>query len=39
MLNKDNIGEVVLIGILNKGSELVDYFNGIWLMDVGGGIS
>lgn len=38
-LNKDNIGEVVLIGTPNKGSELADHFNGTWLMDVGGGIS
>lgn len=33
------IGEVVLIGTPNKGSELADHFSDSWLMNVGGGIS
>lgn len=37
---QDNLlGNVVLIGTPNKGSELADHFNGSWLMRLGGGIS
>ena len=34
-----NVGEVVLIGTPNKGSELADYYSDSWLMNLGGGIS
>lgn len=34
-----NLGEVVLIGTPNKGSELADHLNNSWLMEIGGGIS
>lgn len=36
---KDKLGEVVLIGTPNKGSELADRFSDSWLMSIGGGIS
>lgn len=39
ILNQARIGEVVLIGTPNKGSELADHFNGTWVMELGGGIS
>ena len=35
----DHLGEVVLIGTPNKGSELADYYSGSWLMEIGGEIS
>ncbi|MEP1870363.1 MAG: alpha/beta fold hydrolase [Paraglaciecola sp.] len=38
-LQKAKIGEVVLIGTPNKGSELADHLNDSWLMEIGGGIS
>lgn len=36
---KDEMGQVVLIGTPNKGSELADHLSGSWLMNIGGGIS
>jgi len=38
-LEKFNVGEVVLMGTPNKGSELADYLSDSWLMSLGGGIS
>jgi len=38
-LEKVSVGEVVLIGTPNKGSELADHLSDSWLMSVGGGIS
>ncbi len=35
----DRLGEVVLIGTPNKGSELADYYSDSWLMAIGGEIS
>lgn len=37
-LEKNSVGEVVLIGTPNKGSELADHFSDSWLMKIGGGI-
>ncbi|WP_252730462.1 alpha/beta fold hydrolase [Colwellia sp. E2M01] len=34
-----SLGEVVLIGTPNHGSELTDHLNDSWLMAIGGGIS
>ncbi|WOT06868.1 alpha/beta fold hydrolase [Shewanella youngdeokensis] len=39
VLPKESIGEVVLIGTPNKGSELADHLSDSWLMQLGGGIS
>ena len=33
------IGQVVLIGTPNNGSEIADHYKGSWLMELGGGIS
>ena len=38
-LQKAKIGEVVLIGTPNRGSELAGHLSDSWLMDIGGGIS
>ncbi|MDO6569222.1 alpha/beta fold hydrolase [Alteromonas sp. 1_MG-2023] len=38
-LESVNVGEVVLIGTPNKGSELADYYSDSWLMNLGGGVS
>ena len=38
-LDKAIMGQVVLIGTPNKGSELADYLSDSWLMTVGGGIT
>lgn len=38
LLEQDRLGEVVLIGTPNKGSELADHFSDSWLMEVGGEI-
>lgn len=38
-LQKAKIGELILIGTPNKGSELADHLNDSWLMEIGGGIS
>ncbi|WED24610.1 alpha/beta hydrolase [Vibrio sp. JC009] len=38
-IESDRLGEVVLVGTPNKGSELADHYDGSWLMDIGGGIS
>ncbi|MCF4008835.1 alpha/beta fold hydrolase [Rheinheimera sp. UJ63] len=38
-LENIKMGNVVLIGTPNKGSELADYLNGSWLMHIGGDIS
>lgn len=35
----NQLGQVVLMGTPNKGSELADHYRGTWLMSVGGGIS
>lgn len=37
-LDKNIIGEVVLIGTPNKGSEVADHLGDSWLMKLGGGI-
>lgn len=38
-LDKALLGEVVLIGTPNKGSELADHFKGTWLMNKAGGVT
>lgn len=38
-LTKEGVGEVVLMGTPNKGSELADHFMDSWVMDIGGEIS
>jgi uncharacterized alpha/beta hydrolase family protein len=35
----EQMGEVVLIGTPNKGSELADHYDGRWLMELGGEVS
>lgn len=39
VLNNNTLGNVVLIGTPNKGSELANHLKGSWLMHLGGGIS
>ncbi|WP_235938793.1 alpha/beta fold hydrolase [Thalassotalea algicola] len=39
ILTKQNVGEIVLMGTPNKGSELADYLSDSWLMKIGGEIS
>ncbi|WP_249935925.1 alpha/beta hydrolase [Pseudoalteromonas sp. S3785] len=39
LLNSNKLGNVVLIGTPNKGSELANHLNGSWLMHIAGGIS
>lgn len=39
ILSKEKLGEVVLMGAPNKGSELADHLNDSWLMAIGGQIS
>lgn len=38
-IGRSRIGEVVLIGTPNKGSELADHLKETWLMNMAGGIS
>lgn len=38
-LENMSLGQVVLIGTPNKGSELADHFSDSWLMNLAGGIS
>ncbi|GAB2699641.1 alpha/beta fold hydrolase [Aliiglaciecola aliphaticivorans] len=38
-LENARMGEVVLIGTPNKGSELADHFKDSWVMNVAGGVS
>lgn len=38
-IHSKHLGEVVLIGTPNKGSELADYYDDSWLMEIGGGVS
>ncbi len=38
-IGQERLGEVVLMGTPNKGSELADHFNDSWLMDIAGGIT
>ncbi len=38
-LKQVNVGEVVLIGTPNKGSEFADHISDSWIMNIGGGIS
>ncbi|REL37412.1 alpha/beta fold hydrolase [Thalassotalea euphylliae] len=39
LLASDRFGAVVLMGTPNKGSEVADYYQGTWLMSLGGEIS
>ncbi|MFB9217162.1 alpha/beta fold hydrolase [Vibrio sinaloensis] len=39
MIDSEQMGEVVLIGTPNKGSEVADHYDGTWLMSIGGEIS
>lgn len=39
ILSKEKLGEVVLMGTPNKGSELADHLSDSWLMTIGGEIS
>ncbi len=38
LLDSGRVGEVVLIGTPNKGSELADHLSDSWVMKIGGGI-
>lgn len=38
-LSNQNVGEIVLMGTPNKGSELADHLSDSWLMKIGGEIS
>ncbi|WP_375750772.1 alpha/beta fold hydrolase [Vibrio sp. HN007] len=38
-VGSERLGEVVLMGTPNKGSEVADHYNNSWLMEVGGEIS
>jgi triacylglycerol esterase/lipase EstA (alpha/beta hydrolase family) len=39
LLDSNRLGEVVLMGTPNKGSELADHYDNSWLMEIGGEIS
>ncbi|WP_031290008.1 esterase/lipase family protein [Pseudoalteromonas agarivorans] len=39
VFNGNTLGNVVLIGTPNKGSELANHLNGSWLMHIAGGVS
>ena len=39
VFNGNTLGNVVLIGAPNKGSELANHLNGSWLMHIAGGVS
>lgn len=39
VLNSNKLGNVVLIGTPNKGSELANHLNGSWLLHIAGGVS
>lgn len=38
-ITQERLGEVVLMGTPNKGSELADHFNDSWLMEIAGGVT